>query len=71
MDEDDERVTPLYDPECMYRMVALALAAFGDTTRDHEKIMAKALAFHEFIDPLGFRYNGACEARDASLPFHT
>lgn len=64
---DDALDLSAFDPECLYRAIALALATFSDTSKDHHKIMAKAEAFHEFIDPLGMRWEGECDEDDGKL----
>ena len=40
-----------FDPECVFRAVALALAHFADKTGEQDKIMARAQANYDFIDP--------------------
>ena len=47
------------DPECVFRAIALALATYSDTTRDHHKILAKADTFYDFIDPFALQGEGA------------
>ena len=40
-----------FDPESIFRSIALTLAVQVDTSRDHQKVMSIASTFYDFIDP--------------------
>ena len=54
MADDDEELTPFYDPDCMYRAVALLAAAISNPGKAVLEIHAIADVHLEYIDPLNF-----------------
>lgn len=47
-----------FDPESIFRSIALTLAVQVDTSRDHQKVMSVAAAFYDFIDPFALDETG-------------
>ena len=52
-----------FDPDSIFRAIALSHAVQIDTTKDHNQVMAKASAFYDFIDP----FSGDKDAADFRL----